>query len=351
MKCPIMNDKIAILGAGAAGMVTAAWLLQNGHEVIVWDTEAQSKDDFAQVRTYGLTINGPGFSALDQVPVMTHDLAEAMEADHIVICVSSGRQEALAEAMTPFVREEQKILLVPGNLGSVVLCREWRDAGKRCAVLAELAECLWACRKTGEGRYVSAMSPGTKRIAALPSTDTDKALAAFGDLFSLVAGRHILENSLNSPNVISHVSGTLLNLGGIAEKGEAFALFEHGLSEGYVRCMTLLEEERDVVLKACGFECFAKPVAPLMALLEDIAHHPEMAAFRSLKGPDSVHHRFIEEDAACGVAMLYSLAQKYHIDIPVTTALLILAGKLTNEDYMRNGRTLTWIGKDISMIL
>lgn len=346
-----MNDKIAILGAGAAGMTTAAWLLQNGHEVVVWDTEAQSARDFSEIRAQGLSIDGPGFEALKKLPEMTHDLAEAMRAERIVVCVSSGRQQAVAEKMAPHLRAEQKILLVPGNLGSVIFYRVFQAHDKRCAVLAELAECLWACRKIGDGRYVSAMSPGAKRIAALPSADTAKAFTAFSDLFSLTAGRNILENSLNSPNVISHVAGTLLNLGGIAEKGADFALFEHGLSEGYLRCMTLLEEERDAVLAALRFERFAKPVAPLMALLQDIEHHPEMAAFRSLKGPDSVHHRFIEEDASCGVAMLHSLAEKYRIDIPVTTALLTLAGKLTGKDYANTGRTIAWLGDTASLIL
>ena len=346
-----MKDKIAILGAGAAGMVTAAWLLQNGCEVVVWDTEAQSEEDFAQIRAHGLTIDGPGFEALQTLSEMTHDMAEAMCAERIVVCVSSGRQQVVAEEMAPHVRAEQNILLAPGNLGSVVFYRVFQAHGVMPSVLAELAECLWACRKVGEGRYVSAMPPSTKRIAALPSSDTDKALAAYSDLFSLSAGRNILENSLNSPNVISHVAGTLLNLGGIAEKGSDFALFEHGMSDGYLRCMALLEQERDAVLAASGLESFAKPVAPLMMLLQDTLHHPEMAAFRSLKGPDSVHHRFIEEDAACGVAMLHSLAQKYQVDIPVTAALLTLAGKLTDEDYAQNGRTIDWLGDEASLVL
>ena len=195
------------------------------------------------------------------------------------------------------------------------------------------------------------MPPSLKRIAALPSADTDKACNIFSDLFDLTEGNNILENSLNSPNVISHVAGTLFNLGGIAEKGPGFALFEHGISEGYLRCMTLLEQERDAILSASGLKSFAKPVEPLMLMLKDIAHHPEMAAFRSLKGPDSIHHRFIEEDASCGVAMLYSLAKKYEIDAPVTCSLLTLAGKLTGIDFANTGRTITWLGDEASLIL
>ncbi|MEE0435097.1 MAG: NAD/NADP octopine/nopaline dehydrogenase family protein [Peptococcaceae bacterium] len=345
-----MKQKIAIIGAGAAGMVTASWLLQQGHEVIVCDSEEQSGEDFAQISAQGLRTDGPGFEILTTLPVLTHDIEEAMGAERIIVCVSSGRQQAVAEWMAPYVRHDHAILLCPGNLGSVIFYRVFEEHHVDCAVLAELAECLWACRKIGAGRYVSAMPPGIKRIAALPSRDTERALVTFSDFFGLQAGRNILENSLNSPNVISHVAGTLLNLGGIAEKGKDFALFEHGMSDGYLHCMALLEKERDAVLAASGMESFAKSVQPLMNMLQDVKKHPDLVVFRSLKGPDDLHHRFIEEDASCGVAMLYSLAQKYHVSIPVTTALLTLANALTNHDYIKNGRTLDWLGMDVLLI-
>ena len=345
-----MNKRIVIIGAGASGMVTAAWLLQHGHEVIVCDTEAQSKADFAQIRENGLHVDGSGFEKLDRIPIMTHRIEEAMGADCVIVCVSSGRQQAVAEWMAPYLRKEQSLLLVPGNFGSVVFQRVFQERGVHCAILAELAECLWACRKRGAGRYISAMPPGIKRIAALPSTETEKAFEYFSEFFALQQGRNILENSLNSPNVISHVAGTLLNLGGIAEKGAEFALFAHGMSAGYLHCMALLEEERDKVLAAADLASFAKSVSSLMALLQDIEHHPEMLAFRSLAGPDNLYHRFITEDASCGVAMLCSLAQKYAVDIPVTAALLTLASKLTDADYMQSGRTLAWLGDELALI-
>ena len=61
-----MNKRIVIIGAGASGMVTAAWLLQHGHEVIVCDTEAQSKVDFAQIRENGLHVDGSGFATVSR---------------------------------------------------------------------------------------------------------------------------------------------------------------------------------------------------------------------------------------------------------------------------------------------
>lgn len=34
-----MDERIAIVGAGAAGVITAAWLTGNGHKVILCDSK------------------------------------------------------------------------------------------------------------------------------------------------------------------------------------------------------------------------------------------------------------------------------------------------------------------------
>ena len=341
-----MNERIAIVGAGAAGMITAAYLTQNGAEVILCDLEEQCWEDFGAISELGIKIKGPGLVSGLRPAVMTHSIAEAMEAECILVCVSSGRQKKTAEWMAPWLRPEHKILLMPGNLGTVIFARVFRTQGKNCSLLAELSECLWACRRLAPGHCISAMPLGEKRIAAFPSEDTPKAMETFGGLLPLKAGANLAEDCLNSPNVLTHLSGTLLNLGGIAQKKEKFALFVDGLNDGYIRCLKLLEEERKEVLKAAGMECYAAPVEPLMAKLRAPQAHPELEAFRQLSGPDGLEHRYITEDAPCGVAFLVSTARRYGVKARVTEALLTLAGSLTGNDYLRDGRTWDWLAED-----
>ena len=66
----------------------------------------------------------------------------------------------------------------------------------------------------------------------------------------------------------------------------------------------------------------------------------DFRAFQSLKGPESMQHRYITEDASCGVSLLISLAEYLKIDIPVTKAALCLAECINGEEYYKNGRTI-----------
>lgn len=341
-----MGERIAVVGAGAVGMVTAAWLTGRGYEVILCDRVEQCGEDFEVIARSGIEVEGPGLVSGCCPAELTYDIADAMEAGRVLVCVSGGRQKEVAEWMCPHIRTGHKLLLLPGNLGSVVFYRVFRAKGGNGCLLAELSECPWACRRLGPGRYVSAMPVGQRRIAAFPTADIPKALACFADLFPVIAGANLAENCLNSPNVLTHLPGTLLNLGGIEEKREKFALFTDGLSEAYIRCVEILEKERNEVLGAAGMICYAAPVSPMLSMLKEPETHPELDAFRQLTGPDGLEHRYISEDAACGVALLVSLAKKYKVEIPVTEALLTLADRLTGKDHCRIGRTWEWLGNE-----
>ena len=341
-----MGERIAVVGAGAVGMVTAAWLAGAGYDVILCDREEQCREDFDVIARSGIEVAGPGLEGRFFPAEMTYDIAGAMKARRVLVCVSGGRQEEAAEWMGPYIRSVHKLLLLPGNLGSVVFYRVFLEREASCGLIAELAECPWACRRLGPGRYVSAMPAGQRRIAAFPASDTPKALECFADLFPLTAGANLAENCLNSPNVLTHLPGTLLNLGEIEKKREKFALFTDGLSDAYIRCVEILERERNEVLEAAGMSCYAAPVSPLLKQLKEQEAHPELAAFRQLAGPDGLEHRYISEDAACGVALLVSLARKHKVEIPVTEALMTLAGLLTGKDYCRIGRTVEWLGNE-----
>ena len=341
-----MDERIAIVGAGAAGVITAAWLTGNGHKVILCDSKEQCREDFAVIARKGIVVKGPGLISGLCPDRMTYEIAEAMEARLVLVCVSSGRQEEAAGWMAPWVRPDHDLLLMPGNLGTVIFHRKFKEEGVTYGLLAELAECLWACRRLGPGSYVSAMPPGQRRIAAFPSTETGRALERFGKLFSLKAGASLVENCLNSPNVLTHLSGTLLNLGGIEQKKGDFALFTDGMSDEYIRCLEILEAERSEVLKVMGAECYAAPLRPFMTMLKASADYPELEAFKKLSGPDGLWHRYVTEDAACGVALLVSLAEKFDVEAPAAKALLTLASSLTGIDYRQSGRTWEWLGND-----
>lgn len=346
-----MRGNVAVVGAGAVGTVTAAYLTARGWDVILCDREEHCQEDFQAISENGITVKGPGLISGLRPKALTHRIAEAMEASRVLVCVSSGRQKEISEWMSPHIRSDHSLLLIPGNLGSLVFCRVFEKERRMPCLLAELGESLWAVRRLSAGTYVSAMPLSEKRIAALPSRDTEKAADCFLDLFPLKASRNLVEACLNSPNVITHLPGTLLNLGGIEQKKKDFALFADGLSDAGIQCMKLLENERKLVLKAMNMECYAAPVEPLLLKLKNPASCPELETFRNLAGPDGTGHRFLTEDASCGAALLVSSARKTGKPAPIGEALLTLAGGITQTDYYRLGRTWEWIGKDETVLL
>ena len=81
-----------------------------------------------------------------------------------------------------------------------------------------------------------------------------------------------------------------------------------------------------------------------MRSIMDRDSHPELDWFRGLDGPSSFQHRYVSEDAACGLAMLVSLGRQYQVPTPLAQAFLTVAGVINGTDYLASGRTLESLG-------
>lgn len=346
-----MQKRIAVIGAGASGCITAVYLKEKGEQVVLCDLRPEFEEDFDWIQTKGILVEGPGFPEKRILVEVTSEIESAMESELIFVCVSALRQEQVAVWMREYVRPEHKIFLMPGNLGSLVFHRIFQESGVTCELLAEVSECFWACRKAGSGKIVSAMPLSVRRINAVPRRDTEKAVDLLAQWFSVIGGNNVVENMLNSPNVLTHLAGTLLNIGEIERKGSAYALFLDGLSETYLNCLDILEHERKKVLDEFQMCCYGAPMRPFFMKLNDIERFPELKRFKELSGPDGIHHRYITEDAMCGVALLVSMAKRKQLRIPVTEALLELASSFTKNDFYKKGRTLDWIGMDWNLLV
>lgn len=341
-----MDRKVTVLGAGASGMATAAYLTMEGWDVTLWDTPEQAGDFEVIRRQGGILLRGGSGRTGCAMPRLTNDLARALEGvERVILCASAARHREMAEWIAPLARPGQLILLNPGNFGSFLLRRELDALGKGDVVTAELCGCLWACRRTAPGEVLAA-TPLKKslRVAALPAGETERVIEGFRGMLPLEAGANVLEVSLNSPNVISHVAGAVLNAGGIERKGEAFAFFLDGLGESAIRCFGVLEGERDAVMARVGLRVYGPPSEGFMRTLLDRGSHPELDLFRGLDGPSGFTHRYVSEDAACGSAMLVSLGRRYGVPVPLTEAFLAIAGVLGGRDYAAQGRTLESLG-------
>lgn len=342
-----MDRKITILGAGSSGMATAAWLTRAGFEITLWDTPEQS-EDFEEIRKNGgiRVTGGSGMNGMIMPAHLSNDLEEALlHTDRIIVCTSASRHREVAEACAPLVREGQAFLLAPGNFGSIIFQKVFDAAQKTGVLLAEVCGGFWACRRTAPGEVVvTGPLKESVKFAAFPSEKNEEVKQCFDGILPLAPGTNVFEVSLNSPNVISHVCGAVLNVAGIERKGDAYAFFLDGLSASVIKCFGQLEKERNTILNKLGMKVYSETSRPFMEKLMTYDQYRELDLFRSLDGPSSFEHRYVAEDASCGVAMLVSLGRQYQEPMPLTEAMLTVASAITDEPYLETGRTLETLG-------
>lgn len=327
-------------------MATAAYLTMTGCRVTLCDTPEQAAD-FEQIRSQGgiILTGGSGSNGCALPWKLTNDFEDALrDSSCVIVCTSAGRHKEMAQRIAPLAQPGQVFLINPGNFGSFFLRRALDELGKQDVAVAELCGCLWACRRPAPGQILVAMPPKEGTVAALPAADTQKVIEAFEGIWKLKAGKNVLEVSLNSPNVISHVAGAVLNATPVEKKGADFAFFMDGLSETVIQTFIDLEAERKAVMDALGMDIYGASSEGLMRKLMDPDCPAALHYFRGLDGPSSFAHRYVSEDAACGVAMIVSLGREYGVPTPLTQAYLTIAQSINRQDYLRTGRTLETLG-------
>ena len=328
-------------------MATAAYLTLSGWQVTLCDTSEQSGDFAVIAANNGILLRGKSKCGCAMPVRLTVNFSEALANDLVVVCTSTGRHKEVIASCLPHVRPGHRFLFSPGNLGSYWMRKALQKTGQeKDVVTADLCGNLWACRRTAPAEVLIASPGGEKRAAAFPAADTPEAVKAFSVMFPMAPCANIFEAALNSPNVISHVIGAILNAVQIEQMKEAFAFFRHGLGEVCVHCMGILEKERNAVMEALNLAVYNPDSSAFMHMLMDTSNHPQLDMFRSLDGPSSFSHRYVSEDASCGVSLLVSLGTAYNVPTPVNSAILTLAGAINETDYLSYGYTLQNLSLD-----
>lgn len=341
-----MKTDVVIIGCGTTGKTTAAWLTLRGVSVTLCDTERFSPDMDSIRRAGGVLLRGrSGFTGKASPAWMTTDFQQALAASNrILVCVPDYRHEEIARLCAPHLQPEHCVLIVPGNLGSLVFRRVLKEEGcKTLPCLAEMTDNLWACRTTGENEVLAALPLPQKRVAALPASRTELVVKAFKNILPLIPGTNILETTLNSPNVLTHLAGVVPNASAVEKSGGTFAFFRDGLTPAVIRCIAAVEAERNAVLASMGLQRYGGSAA----LCEMLMHGdvPEgFDLFLTLDGPGDLKHRYVTEDASCGMSLLVSLADLCGVKVPVSRALMTLASCFNEEDYLEKGRSLSNMG-------
>ena len=339
-----MISNITVVGGGSTGFAVTAWLTAKGFSVTLYDNE-DFKPALSQVeKNGGILLRGRAGCGLFRPAAVTCDPAEAITgADLIIICVPARRHFEVAASIAPHVQPGQDILISPGNLGSFVFRDVFEKKGVSGIRLSEFEGNICPCRLTGPAEATIGLPIRKKRIACLQGGQTGDVIKRLNGVFDLEANRNVFECALLSDNFVLHIGTCLLSATGIEKMGADFIMFQHALTPASIRLAAAVQAERKALLNRLGLD-ERDSASEFLEELADWKNHPEYSVFRTLAGPDSVSHRYIDEDAyACG-ALALSLARRFGVPMPVLDAVVKLAGILNGVDYMKIGRTLENLG-------
>lgn len=334
--------KIAVIGAGGSGYSVAAELALNGHQVKLLDILHDNHRENFSERDVEMELSG-SIQGTSVIHTVTTDPAIVMEdAELVVACTVSNADELTARTIAPYLKSGTVVLLSAGNLGSLIYRRVFDEYGVENVVVGEACGALFSSRRIGENKVFFGNANRPKKAAAYPAADTQKLIDAFEGIYTFSPFSSILESAFNGPNLLSHISLTVVNAGAIENGPKPYYSFKQAICPSTLAIADALWKEKKSVMDALGYSCGPSPTGNFRQYMDPEIH--KFDNFRELTGPNSLQERHITEDAPILGALFLSVAKAVGVETPLYDALIKVAGAINHTDYYAEGRTLENLG-------
>lgn len=343
-----MKPKFAIIGAGAGGQSMAAILSEAGYSVRLHDVNEELVAKLRELEFIEVTGK---LTAKGKPEVVTADYAEVMDgADIVMVTTTADAHEAVGKAIRPYVRDGQAILLNPGLLGGALILSEILRSGEKApkVYIGEALDLMYACRMEAVGRIFHSGVKKSVLVSAVPAGDIGALLEILKPIFPcLTAAESMLYTSLDMGGPILHVIPTLMNINRL-DAGQPYDYYMEGITPHIAELMEQADRERAAVCDALRVE-----MPTLQEWMEDCYELKgenlydciqKNEAYRGVKSPASLDHRFIREEVPAGFVPMASIARELGIATPVMDAFVEMACVMTGIDYWTTGRTAAKFG-------
>lgn len=343
---------IAVIGAGAGGAAAVAELTKAGHEVRLWNRSAETLAPFKALG--GVGYDGVLGEGIARPRVISADLGEAIAgADAILVCLPTFSHAAVARALAGIGATTVPVVLNPGHTGGALEFRQaFREVRADVPPIAEFSTLTYVARKNRPDRVTITGAAKKIRIASLPGGDAAAQIGA--ELYAgAVRMPDVLACDLANVNMVLHPPGAVLAAAWVEATHGDFTFYVEAMTPGVARVMRALDDERRAVARAFGHE-LPPLIAEMQALgtveasvrdLSDlVAAISSGTANRRIKAPDSLQHRYYQEDFGHGLLPFLALAAEAQVAVPVAGALLTLGTTLTGSDFSARGRTAERMG-------
>lgn len=336
--------RLAVLGAGAIGAVSAALAASRGHEVAIASPRGAPRLGQAVAGRLAYRCTG-GFAWEGEVALLD-GIAALADWTVILLATPGDAYPAVLPALQAVLRPGQTVICS----GALSLAPLWL-AERTPAEVVAWGTTLGTARilpdrsvqvGTLRGRFEQAALPAARAEALLALTH-----ALFGDHVAPVGS--LLVPLLSNINPIAHAGQVIPNLSRI-EQGEPWQLFANFRETG-ARIAGAIDAERIAVAAAFGvavrslarhyhlsYHVPEGSIAEIAAAIE--------AAGRGPRGPASLAHRYTEEDIPFGLVVYETLGAMAGVPTPNLTAAITVLSCATGRPFRALNPLLGDLGLD-----
>jgi opine dehydrogenase len=342
---------VAVLGAGAGGTAAAVELMLGGHEVRLWNRRAET---LVPLRAAG-GISYEGVLGNGQVnpALITDDIPAALDGAAVAtICLPALAHESVARLLASGV-VLPPIVLNPGHTGGALHFRAvFAALGKSLPPLAELSTLTYVARKPSGARVT--ISGVANRVWVASLEGGDEAVAWARKLWRAPEpASDVLATALANVNLVLHPPGAVLAAAWVEATGGDFRFYVDAMTPGVARVLAALDRERLAVADAFGHK--PAPLIEEMAAIgtadAEAARKGDIVAAialgeanRAIRAPESLQHRYYQEDFGYALLPFVELARIAGVETPLASSLLHIGDALAGGTIIASGLSAERLG-------
>jgi len=348
------QEVIAVLGGGHGAHMLAGHLALAGEKVNFIEHPQFAEHVRTVLERGTLQVSGIGPTGLARLNLATTDFARGLaEARWVHVVMSATGHDSFFEQMLPHLRPGQNIVIWAGNLASLRLYRllHEKKAAKGINIF-ETNTLAYGTRLTGPGQIELLLWASRTEIAAMPAKCDLSVLDELKKFFpQLVPAQNVLATAFDNPNPTVHPAAALLNVGRIEYSHGDFYLYREGLTAAVAQVIRKVYDETAAVAEKYHTkliqyrEADFRTTTSIMGV-EFEAPFDTIGVIANVKGPSSLHDRYIREDIPFGLVPRSQLGQKVGVKTPIIDAVINLGSVVCGEDFWQTGRTLAALGLD-----
>lgn len=326
--------RVAIMGAGAIAFASAAYLIERGHEAVLWSPSGKSTEGLAA----GRPLVSEGKVAGEFRPEVASDCGSAVAgADAVLVALPANGHKLVMDAMAPVLAADQAVIISShASLGGFYLAQLLEARGIEVPIVA-LSTTILRARRTGDHHVKIATIRSKVDVATLPQWLGETGLKLCNDLFGerFRAVESLFAVALSNVNPQSHMALALCNFTRM-EKGEAWGQSEH-MTLAVGRLLEAIDAERLALAAAFGLKVrtmrehysltYGVPDAPLGETSRMLAETQPVTL-----GPATIETRYTLEDVPFGLLPLVELGKLAKVPMPLHQAGLSIFSALYGRD-------------------